>query len=272
VPSISIGSFRANSWQVEENVVNLTRAWRQPDTIFVEARPQTIGIDLVRSALIVIDMQNDFCAPGGWSDQRSVDIEAARAPIGPLNRLIPELRLRSVPVIWLNWGNRPDRANLPPNLLHAADPTGVGVGLGDRLDRPDARVLEGGTWSTAIVDELDTDVNDLYIRKYRQSGFWDTGLDSILRNLGVFTLMFSGVNIDQCVLGTLMDAAYIGYDCVLLTDCSATSSPQYCTQATIYNVERSLGFVTESSAVIRAMSTAGMRNSGRRGSNDGDLD
>ena len=82
------------------------------------------------------------------------------------------------------------------------------------------------------------------------SGFFDTPLDSILRNLGVTTLLFGGVNADQCVLATLTDAACIGYDVVLLADCAATTSPSYCLDATVYNVAQCFGFVTTGAALL----------------------
>ena len=69
-----------------------------------------------------------------------------------------------------------------------------------------------GSWSAAIVDELTPEPSDILVDKYRMSGFWDTPLDSILRNLGVATVFFAGVNADQCVLATLMDANFLGYD------------------------------------------------------------
>jgi nicotinamidase-related amidase len=78
------------------------------------------------------------------------------------------------------------------------------------------------------------------------SGFWDTALDSILRNLGRTTLFFGGVNADQCVMATLQDANFLGYDCILLEDCTATTSPDYCLQATLYNVKQCFGFVSDS--------------------------
>ncbi len=81
------------------------------------------------------------------------------------------------------------------------------------------------------------------------AGFWDTPLDSILRNLGVTTLLFAGVNVDQCVLCTLQDANFLGYDCVLVEDCAGTTSPAYCSDAVIYNVKQCFGFVTNSQAL-----------------------
>ncbi|HEX3983359.1 MAG TPA: cysteine hydrolase family protein [Acidisoma sp.] len=83
------------------------------------------------------------------------------------------------------------------------------------------------------------------------SGFWDTELDSILRNLGATTLLFSGINVDQCVLCTLQDVNFLGYDCVLLEDCNAMTSPDYCVAATVYNVRQYFGFVTQSDVFLQ---------------------
>jgi nicotinamidase-related amidase len=85
------------------------------------------------------------------------------------------------------------------------------------------------------------------------SSFWDTPLDSILRNVGVTTLLFAGVNADQCVFCTLQDANFLGYDCVLVSDCSATTSPGFCWEATLYNVKQCFGFVAASSAILKGL-------------------
>ncbi len=106
-----------------------------------------------RTALIVVDIQNDFCHPDGWLASIGVDVAPARKPIAPLQALLPALRHQGVPIIWLNWGNRPDRLNLSPSILHVYNPDGTGTGLGDPL-RNGAHVLEEGSWAAAVVDEL----------------------------------------------------------------------------------------------------------------------
>ena len=120
---------------------------------------------------------------------------------------------------------------------------------------PDGRgaLLEKGSWGTAVVNELEQRPEDVLIEKHRISGFWDTPLDSILRNIGARTIFFAGVNLDQCVLSTLQDASFLGYGCVLLTDCSATTSPDFCVQATLYNVNFCYGIASDSSALISAL-------------------
>jgi nicotinamidase-related amidase len=244
-----LGSSARNRWSVSENRANLVRQPVPPRPITIQADGKLVTFDLARTAVVVIDMQNDFCHPDGWLGHLGVDVGPARTPIAPLQGLLPVLRRHDVPVIWLNWGNRPDRLNLSPALLHVYKPSGVGVGLGDTLPGLQAKVLERGSWSAAIVDELAADSSDIHVAKYRMSGFQDTELDSILRNLGVTTLMFGGVNADQCVLCTLQDANFRGYDCLLLEDCTATTSPDYCWAATIYNVRQCFGFVLRSGAI-----------------------
>jgi len=151
--------------------------------------------------------------------------------------LLPGLRAAGVPVVWVNWGNRPDLLNISANLLHVYNPQ---VLCGNRRSLPanDALVLIAGSWAAAVVEELEQMPQDIRVDKYRMSGFWDTPLDSILRNLGRTTLFFAGVNADQCVMVTLQDANFLGYDCVLIKDC--TQLPQYCWQATLYNVSSAL--------------------------------
>jgi nicotinamidase-related amidase len=87
------------------------------------------------------------------------------------------------------------------------------------------------------------------------SGFWDTPLDSILRNLRVDTVLFGGVNADQCVLATLQDANFLGYDTILLEDGSATTSPQFCWDATLYNVRQCFGFTLLGADLAAALAT-----------------
>jgi nicotinamidase-related amidase len=238
-----------NAWRVSAHTADLRRAGRTPVVVTAEARPQRLTLDLARTALIIVDMQNDFCHADGWLASIGVDVAAARGPIEPLQRALPPLRSAGTAVVWLNWGNRPDQANLPPGVLHVYNPDGSSNGIGRPVRPGGSPTLQAGSWSAAIVDELKPAPGDVCVDKYRMSGFFDTPLDSILRNLAVSTLLFAGVNSDQCVLATLTDAACVGYDVVLLEDCCATTSPRYCHDATLYNVAQCYGFVTTSTAL-----------------------
>ena len=248
-----LGSAPANRWCVSDTAVNLIRDAVPPRAVSLHATPQHVTFDVRRSALVVIDMQNDFCHTDGWLASIGVDVSPARARIAPLQALLPAWRNAGGNVVWLNWGNRPDQLNLSPSLLHVYQPTGEGVGLGTPLPGTGAPVLEKGSWSAAVVSELSMAPSDIQIDKYRMSGFWDTPLDSILRNLGITTVLFAGVNADQCVMCTLQDANFLGYDCVLLQDCTATTSPPFCMDATLYNVRQCFGFVAQSTDLALAL-------------------
>jgi nicotinamidase-related amidase len=241
------------AWRVSPTHVDLACPPPPPLLATIAAEPQSVTVDLRRSAIIVVDMQNDFCTPGGWADHIGADLAPERAPIPSLQALVPALRRLGVPVIWLNWGNRSDRMNLPSTTLYVFNPDGSGLGIGGALPGSGAHVLEKDSWSAAVVDELEQLPQDIRVDKYRISGFWGTPLDQILRNLDVKTLIFGGVNTDQCVLHTLTDAHFLGYNCLLVEDCCGTTSPEYCTQATLFNVRLCFGFVTRAERVMAAL-------------------
>lgn len=248
-----MGSHPANRWRVSQDKVDLSRAEQRPvRAVDVDAQPQALTVDANRSALVVVDMQNDFCSKGGYLDYRGIDITPDRAPIAPIARLVPILRSQGVPIVWLNWGVRPDLLNIHPSLLHAHTHDGASAGLGERIPGG-AEILRQGSWGARIVDELDPGDQDIHVTKHRFSGFWDTELDSILRNMGVRTLFFAGVNADQCVMTTLEDASFLGYDVIMLRDCVGTTSPDYCMQATEYNVKLLFGFMANSAALIQGL-------------------
>lgn len=248
----NVGNKR-NYWRVSKQAAHLVREQQAPRPVTFDAEPQRLTIDMNRTAVIVVDMQNDFCSPGGWVDYIGGDYAVLQTPVASINHLLTVLRGNEVPIIWLNWGNRADRMNLSPSVLHVYNGDGEGRGIGERLPAHNSPVLEKSSWGAAIVDGMLTEDSDIFVDKYRMSGFWDTPLDSILRNLRVDTLLFTGVNLDQCVMATLQDAVNSGYDSILLEDCCATNSPSYCAQATIFNVKQCYGFVAQSSDIIQAV-------------------
>lgn len=243
-------------WISKTGHIDMSMDPPKPLRVTITAEPQTITIDLKRTAMIVVDMQNDFCAEGGWVQHIGADLAPEIAPIAPLQRLLPVLRSTGVPIIWLNWGNRPDKANLEPPVLHVFKKKAADAGIGEPVPGKNAPLLQKDSWGAAIVNGLEPMPEDIHVDKYRISGFWDTPLDSILRNLGIKTLLFSGVNTDQCVLHSLTDANFSGYGCVLLEDCCGTTSPKFCTEATLFNVKLIYGFVTGSAQVIESINAA----------------
>lgn len=245
--ALVLGDRRGDHYRLRADIVDMTRPPPPLQRAEIVAQPESIAVDPCKSALIIIDMQNDFCSREGWLGSLGVDLSGTWKIYDPINATLGAARARNIPVIWVNWGVRADRANLPAGVRYPFNRVGCGLGLGD--------VLQKGSWGAAVVKELAALPDDLYVDKHRISGFWDTPLDSILRALQVKTLFFAGVNSDHCVLATLMDASFQGYDTVLLEDCTATSSPEFCLQATLHNVRFCFGFTVRHEDFVGALRT-----------------
>ncbi len=255
-PSIEMGAAPGQSWLVSRDDVDMTRPARPLRVISIAAEPQNITIDANKTALLIVDMQNDFCCKGGWLDSRGIDVSPNRKPIEPVKKLVETFRKLSIPVIWVNWGVRKDLLNIHPSLRHAHSPRGDEPGLAEPVPGTRSEVIRHGSWGAEVVDEIHPGNRDIQIVKHRFSAFWDTETDSILRNLGIKTLLIGGVNMDQCVMTTLEDASFLGYDTVLIEDATATTSPDYCVQATLYNVKLLYGFVVKSKDVLSGLAAA----------------
>lgn len=247
------GPFRASTWTVHDDHVSLVRAAPAPLVARVAAEPQAIEFDLARSALVVVDMQNDFCHAQGWFGCKGIDVAPMRAPIATIATLTDAMRTAGARVVWLNWGIRADRANLPASVLYRGKRSADAAGYGEASAAGRGPSLVQGSWGAAQVDELRAQAGDLAVMKHRLSGFWDSELDSALRRAGVTTLFFAGINTDRCVFSTLQDAGFLGYDCVLVEDACGTPSPQYVTDAIVFMVRQLHGFTATSTALLASV-------------------
>jgi ureidoacrylate peracid hydrolase len=256
---VEVGAVPSQAWRVTPDVVDMTRPAPPVETLAIAAEPQNIIVDAAKVALLIVDMQNDFCTKGGWLDSRGIDVSPNRKPIAPLRLLVDAFRARKLPVIWVNWGVRKDLLNISPSLRHAHNPRGNEPGIGQPVPGTRSEVIKVGSWGAQVVDELNPGDYDVQIIKHRFSAFWDTETDAVLRNLGVKTLFIGGVNMDQCVMTTLEDASFLGYDTILVEDAAATTSPDYCVQAVLYNVKLLFGFVTRSQAILTALAASQKR-------------
>ena len=250
----SFGPAAHNAWALRDGRVSFVRRPIAPRPLRLDdAAPQPVELDLARSALVVVDMQNDFCHPEGWFAQKGLGIRAARRPIAILRRLLPAWRDAGGAVLWLNWGIRADRANLAPTVHFKGKRTAEGVGYAEVSPIDRGPSLVQGSWGARVVDELAVAPDDLTVHKHRLSGFWDNELDTLLRQRGITTLLFAGINTDRCVFSTLQDAHFLGYDCVLLKDACSTPSPAYVTRGVLYIVELLHGFVASAAALLEAL-------------------
>jgi nicotinamidase-related amidase len=231
---------------------NLIRPRRPVRRLTLEAKTRRLEIDAGRTAVMVIDMQNDFISSGGWFEARKIDGSWAKPLYPVINATTALARREGVPVVWLNWGVRADLLNVHPSHRRMVKPAPGDPSYEPRMNNGKGPVLELGSWGAAVIPELDVAAEDVHVAKHRYTGFWDNELDSVLRNLDVTTLLVMGINLDRCVFATVTDACHAGYDVVLLEDGVGTYSPQFCTDATLYLIDRVYGFISDSAALAKA--------------------
>ncbi|MAI49933.1 MAG: isochorismatase [Rhodospirillaceae bacterium] len=233
--------------------INFVRPVRVPAVISFAADPPTVDVEIAWSALVIVDMQNDFLHENGWFPANGIDPSPLSEVVVPIASLAAASRDAGMPIIWVNWGVRPDRANLPDSFVARATSAGTRPTYGDPYPSGQGRILVRGDWGANVVEGLSVEADDVIVSKHRPSGFPDTELDSGLRLRDLTTLFFAGVNIDRCVLATLIDACSRGYDCVLVDDACATTSLPYMTNAVCHIVRLLYGVTANSSDIKTAL-------------------
>jgi ureidoacrylate peracid hydrolase len=197
--------------------------------IRIDAKPEAVAIDIKKTAVIVVDMQNDFGAKGGAVDLAGIDISGIRKAIVPIARVLTSARHAGIKIVYLKMAFRPDLSDFgapdsPNRLKHL--PLNVGKSI-HAPDGRESRILIRDTWSTDILDELKPQADDFVIYKHRFSGFYQTDLDSTLRKLGIQQLIITGCTTSVCVESTVRDAMFRDYSCVLLEDCMSQPTPPH---------------------------------------------
>ena len=225
----------------------------------LDAEPDRIALDLARSAVIVVDMQNDFGSQGGIFDHAGIDISIIRRAIDPTRKVLAAARNAGIKIIYLKMGFRSDLSDLgaedsPNRMRH------LQFGVGQASVAPDSRegrFLIRDTWNTDIVAELTPETGDLVLYKHRFSGFYETELDNILQRLEIRNLIFTGCTTSICVESTIRDAMFRDYRCVLLADC--TGEPiggdlaRSNHEASLLTIQTFLGWVSNSERFVLAV-------------------
>lgn len=220
--------------------------------VTLAAKPEQLDIDLARTAIVVVDMQNSFVSKGGMFDLAGIDISAAPNVVEVNRRLLEAGRSAGVKVIYLQMTYKPD-------LSDAGGPSSPNyqkeLALVMMRNRPElnGKLLVEYSWDWQIVDELTPEPSDQIIPKTRYSGFCGTGLAELLREWNIQYLLFTGVATNICVESTARDAYFAEFWPILVEDAINHAGPDFNRQATLWNFEHVFGWVTASEELMATL-------------------
>ena len=212
-------------------------------SVVLPARPEAIRLAPATTAVIVVDMQNAYATKGGYVDEAGFDVGPAAGVIGQIAKVVETARAARMPVVFLQNGWDPDyvEAGTPqsPNW-HKSN------ALKTMRARPElaGKFLARGGWDYELVEALTPREGDIRVHKPRYSAFFNSQLDSVLRARGIRTLVFTGIATNVCVESTLRDGFHLEYFGVLLEDATHHLGPDFIRDATLYNVEKFFGWVS----------------------------
>jgi len=225
----------------------------------ISAKPEPVLVELTKSAVIVIDMQNAFVSSGGMFDIIGFDVSKITHIIKPLKDVLDVSRKLGLKIIYVRHTYLPDLSNAgsseSPNYWKE-----YSLALLRKYPDYRDRMLIKGTWGAEIINEIKPLAEDIIIDKQRYSGFANTELENTLRKLNVKYLFFTGIALNICVESTIRDAFSREFWPILLSDCCEAIGPSYTRKATIWNVKQLFGWVTTSRDYIRALQKLAPKN------------
>lgn len=217
----------------------------------LNAKPEPVQVDLQKSAVIVVDMQNAFASKGGMLDLAGADISGAPRVVESIRSILETARRANIPVVYLQMGYK---ADLSDSGGPASPNWHKELGLRMMSCRPElkGKLVTEGTWDFAVVDELKPEPGDMVMVKTRYSGFARTRLDAELRSRGIQYLFFTGIATNVCVESTLRDAFFLDYWPILISDAAMAAGQPAMHDATVQNVESFFGWTIPAEEFIEA--------------------
>ncbi len=217
----------------------------------VPALPYEYEFSIENTALVIIDMQRDFCEHGGFGEKLGNDIALTKGIIPTVKSMLEAAREKGILVIHTREGHRPDLSDCPPAKLNRGKKQGAGIGD----QGPMGRILVRGEYGHDIVEELYPIDGEIIVDKPGKDAFYATDLELILKTKGIEKLIVCGVTTHVCVSTTIRSANDRGFDCMILSDCSAAFDPAD-HEAAVKNIHQQggiFGWASTSDKVIKSL-------------------
>jgi ureidoacrylate peracid hydrolase len=227
--------------------------------ITIEAKSRPIEIDLARTAVLVIDLQNDFGAKGGIFDSFGIPLDAIHKAVDSTAKVLTAARKAGLKAIYLKMGFKPDYSDM--GAEDGRNRVGhMAAGVGKKITTPDGkegRILIRDTWNTEVLKEVAPQPGDIEVWKARFTGFYETELDATLKKNNIKYLIVTGCTTSVCVESTVRDAMFHDYHCVVLSDCTAEPIGSEHTRsnhdASLTIIAAQFGHVSDSAQFIKAL-------------------
>jgi ureidoacrylate peracid hydrolase len=235
--------------------------------VTIDAKFAPIVIDTAKTVVIVVDMQNDFGSEGGMFHRAGIDISMIQAAVSPTVEVLAAARREGIRIIYLKMAFKPDLSDVgsPDSVNRVRHLEFMNVGTTVRApNATESRILIRDTWNTDILAALTPKAEDTVLYKTRFSGFYQTDLEAVLKQMGIKYLIFTGCTTSVCVESTIRDAMYRDFLPLLLADCTGEpighDLPRSNHEASLLTVQTLFGWVSSSQDFVRALGVTPVTN------------